>query len=236
MRSNPETQAKLVEATRGVIVAHGFEGCTLERICRAAGFTRGAFYSNFTDKDDLFTLVVRGEYSRVIELLDAVTREWVAGFRPVNRLAGCSEETAVAQLSDALVRTRERLGLDRSFLILHNELLARAAREPDWALQFMELNRDFVVGVGRALELMLAEVNRVPVKRTEAIAQAVIGITMRYTGVAVWRDRLEDAEAEHHRRGTMLELDDILDLVLTLLVASSRPVEEMIPEGSTNGE
>ncbi|MCK7675861.1 TetR/AcrR family transcriptional regulator [Corynebacterium pygosceleis] len=223
MRSNPETRAKLVSATREVIVAHGFEGCTLERICRTAGFTRGAFYSNFADKDALFTLVVRDEYARVIELLDAVTREWVAAFHPGARHTSCSDEVAAEKLTDALLRTRERLGLDRDFLVLHNELLARAAREPEWAMQFMEINRDFVMGVGRALELMLAEVDRVPVKRTEAIAQAVIGITMRYTGVSVWRDRLENVEGEHRRRGTMLELDDILDLLLTLLMASSAP-------------
>ena len=230
VRSNPETRSRLVAATREVIVSHGFEGCTLERICQTAGFTRGAFYSNFTDKDALFTLVVRDEYSRVIELLDAVTREWVAAFHPGARHTWCSDQVAAEKLTDALLRTRERLGLDRDFLVLHNELLARAAREPEWAMQFMEINRDFVVGVGRALELMLAEVDRAPVKRTEAIAQAVIGITMRYTGVSVWRDRLADVEAEHHRRGTMLELDDILDLVLTLLMASSRPANEAVPE------
>ncbi|MCL0246008.1 TetR/AcrR family transcriptional regulator [Corynebacterium sp. CCM 8835] len=226
VRSSPETRSRLAAATREVIASHGFEGCTLERICQTAGFTRGAFYSNFADKDALFTLVVRDEYSRVIELLDAVTREWVAAFHPGARHASCPDEVAAEKLTDALLRTRERLGLDRDFLVLHNELLARAAREPEWAMQFMEINREFVVGVGRALELMLAEVDRVPVKRTEAIAQAVIGITMRYTGVSVWRDRLSEIEAEHHRRGTMLELDDILDLVLTLLMASSRPVTE----------
>ena len=227
MHSRPETEARLITAARKVIVESGFEGCTLERICSAAGFTRGAFYSNFADKEALFTLVVKDEYSRLISLLSTVTDEWIneiLGIEDLSQPQAIPEEQAMAKVGVFLMLTREKIGLDREFLVLHNELLARAAREPQWALQFMEFNRDFVVGVGNAMELMLNHVGRDLIKRPEAVAQAVIGITMRYTGVSVWKDELAEADTSHSPRGTMLELEDIVDLVLTLLQASSRPM------------
>ena len=40
-------------AERGII------GASVEEICEAAGFTRGAFYSNFADKDELVLALLR---------------------------------------------------------------------------------------------------------------------------------------------------------------------------------
>lgn len=43
----------------GVFAERGVIGASVEEICEAAGFTRGAFYSNFTDKDDLVLAMIR---------------------------------------------------------------------------------------------------------------------------------------------------------------------------------
>jgi AcrR family transcriptional regulator len=48
-----ETRARLVEAAAEVFAAHGFEGASIDTITERAGFTRGAFYSNFSDKAEL---------------------------------------------------------------------------------------------------------------------------------------------------------------------------------------
>lgn len=48
-----ETRARLVEAAGEVFAAHGFEGASIDEITERAGYTRGAFYSNFTDKAEL---------------------------------------------------------------------------------------------------------------------------------------------------------------------------------------
>ncbi|AZA14503.1 TetR/AcrR family transcriptional regulator [Corynebacterium choanae] len=228
VHNRAETEARLVDAARRVIIEAGFEGCTLERICSAAGFTRGAFYSNFSDKEALFTMLVVDEYSQIIERVNEVARDWDAnqhdaGAEELLNLAATDD--VQAQMAVYLAEIRQRVGMDRNFLILHNELLARAAREPKWALQFMEINREFVVGIGKILEMMLAEVGRVATKRSETLAQAVIGIAMRYTGVSVWKDHLQDLNPEHEVRGTLLELSDVLEMTVTLLHASSKPLD-----------
>ena len=52
------TRAKLVDAAEKVFLREGFEHASVEQITEAAGFSRGAFYSNFNDKDDLALAVI----------------------------------------------------------------------------------------------------------------------------------------------------------------------------------
>jgi TetR/AcrR family transcriptional repressor of nem operon len=47
----------------------GFDGPSLDSICEKAGYTRGAFYVHFRDRDDLVAAVMESQLNR---LLDAV--------------------------------------------------------------------------------------------------------------------------------------------------------------------
>ncbi|WP_434587748.1 TetR/AcrR family transcriptional regulator [Streptomyces sp. A5-4] len=53
-KRRPQTLARLLDAAREVFAESGFRGAGIEDICRRAGFTRGAFYSNFRTKEELF--------------------------------------------------------------------------------------------------------------------------------------------------------------------------------------
>ncbi len=48
-----QTRERLLEAAHELFVERGFGATSLEEIADAAGYTRGAFYSNFRDKTDL---------------------------------------------------------------------------------------------------------------------------------------------------------------------------------------
>jgi AcrR family transcriptional regulator len=48
------TRRDLIEAARKIFARDGFEMARLEDIAAAAGKTRGAFYANFRDKEDVF--------------------------------------------------------------------------------------------------------------------------------------------------------------------------------------
>jgi len=52
------TRARLLEAAGAVFAERGFQGATVETIAERAGYSRGAFYSNFDSKDDLFLAVL----------------------------------------------------------------------------------------------------------------------------------------------------------------------------------
>jgi AcrR family transcriptional regulator len=48
------TRLSLLEAAARVFAERGLHGATLDEVAAAAGFTKGAVYSNFKSKDDLF--------------------------------------------------------------------------------------------------------------------------------------------------------------------------------------
>lgn len=46
-------------AARTVFAEQSVEGASVEEICEAAGFTRGAFYSNFSDRSELVLAMIQ---------------------------------------------------------------------------------------------------------------------------------------------------------------------------------
>jgi AcrR family transcriptional regulator len=58
------TRADLLTAARRVFMRRGFHGASLEEIAEEAGYTKGAVYSNFADKDALFLAVLEEHYQR----------------------------------------------------------------------------------------------------------------------------------------------------------------------------
>ena len=57
-RAKAETRAALVEAALAEFAERGLDAPSLDAICARAGFTRGAFYVHFRDRDELVTAVV----------------------------------------------------------------------------------------------------------------------------------------------------------------------------------
>ena len=50
-----QTRAALLDAAAELFVERGLQGASVEAIAERAGFTRGAFYSNFATKEEVFT-------------------------------------------------------------------------------------------------------------------------------------------------------------------------------------
>lgn len=57
-RRMERTRSALVASARHVFATRGFEGASLDEIAEAAGYTRGAIYKHFENKEDLFFAVV----------------------------------------------------------------------------------------------------------------------------------------------------------------------------------
>ena len=61
-----DTREKLFEAAARVFEEQGIGGASIEAIAAAAGFTRGAFYSNFTSKDELIIAMLEDHVEQSI--------------------------------------------------------------------------------------------------------------------------------------------------------------------------
>jgi AcrR family transcriptional regulator len=58
------TRADLVETARRAFLARGFNGASLDEIAEAAGYSKGAVYSNFAGKAELFLAVLDAHFER----------------------------------------------------------------------------------------------------------------------------------------------------------------------------
>jgi AcrR family transcriptional regulator len=66
-----ETRTRLLDAAEQVFLRRGLQGSSVDEIAAEAGFTRGAFYSNFKSKDELFVELLHARvYDRYAELAE----------------------------------------------------------------------------------------------------------------------------------------------------------------------
>lgn len=67
-----QTREALLEAALSLIAAEGLEGATIDAIAARAGYTKGAFYANFSSKQELFLVMLDQHFSEEAERLDQV--------------------------------------------------------------------------------------------------------------------------------------------------------------------
>src|SRR5579863_1002649 len=69
------TRQKLIASAARIFARDGFEAARLEDIASAAGYTRGAFYANFADKEELFFALLEAWIGERVAELDALLRK-----------------------------------------------------------------------------------------------------------------------------------------------------------------
>src|SRR4051794_8444450 len=158
-----QTRQALIDAAARVFVARGFVGSSVEAITDEAGYSRGAFYSNFESKEQLFAELLQ---QRVYERYSAMAQEAKAprGERPDMREVG-------RQLA-ALQGAREGRWLFRLWL----ELLAHAGRDERFreiAGAFWRANRK---ASAEAIAAAFAEQGTSPPVAADHLASAMIAL------------------------------------------------------------
>lgn len=67
-----EVRRRLLDAALAVFAEHGFETANLDQVAEAAGLTKGAIYSNFAGKDDLFYAMMAEQVLARVESIRSV--------------------------------------------------------------------------------------------------------------------------------------------------------------------
>ncbi len=127
-RRREATREKLLDAAAQVFAEEGLDAASVEAICERAGFTRGAFYSNFDSKDELF-----------LELAGRVARARVASVR--ERVALLEREGGLRiAATDPLAIVEQVLdvsGDDRLAILLMSEIRIHALRDTQLAAAYL---------------------------------------------------------------------------------------------------
>lgn len=70
-QAKAETREALILAALDEFAAHGLEAPSLDAICARAGYTRGAFYVHFKDRDELIAAVMERVLKRFMDAMIA---------------------------------------------------------------------------------------------------------------------------------------------------------------------
>jgi AcrR family transcriptional regulator len=147
-----KTRDRLIDAAYDVFSEHGLHAASIEMVAEAAGFTRGAFYSNFESKEELFFALAERENGLRLSRLKLAVEAQHHG-APVN-VPDVSEE-AVTEL----VRSMLALQSDdtRWFMVL-GEFRLFAMRDQAVAQRFTARQHEISVELAELITVALASV------------------------------------------------------------------------------
>jgi AcrR family transcriptional regulator len=74
-QSKDQTRLRLLDAAQAIFMKKGFVATSVEDIAEAAGYTRGAFYSNFGSKPELFLELLRRDHEEMQAALESIFEE-----------------------------------------------------------------------------------------------------------------------------------------------------------------
>ena len=199
------TRQRILDAAREEFAERGVIGGSVEDICERAGFTRGAFYSNFTDKDDVLDALVEREHTRLLEHLDATFVEVDREVEEADSL-----EAVLAEMVDRILRS---IPVDRQLSLIQTELEIFAIRRPDHARRFLETNNRFRERIGALIDEAMRRYGRELLVDPSVITDAIVAIADR----SVRRALLAGGDADPDAMAS--------EVLPGLLLALSRPVE-----------
>jgi AcrR family transcriptional regulator len=170
-RRRQQTREYLLRAAAQVFAERGFHEATIDEVASAAGFTKGAVYSNFKNKEDLFLALLE----------DAYAKDTAA----IKETLGASDVPPEARLGDFVQMMRGEMEEMPNLGALYLEFHLYALRNPSARERMNELERADVRAIAEIIgsertqrEIEIDE----PVERTARIIVALFrGISMMRT-------------------------------------------------------
>ncbi|MGP4019031.1 TetR/AcrR family transcriptional regulator [Saccharopolyspora sp. 5N708] len=132
-----KTRERLLDAAFRQFCEHGINGTSIEAITDDAGFTRGAFYSNFGSKEELFFALAERENRLRLESVRERFDDMVAMLGRTGRKP--DPELIEEVLADILAAQPE----NRPWCLLNSEFRLLAMRDPQVAPLFLESSHAF---------------------------------------------------------------------------------------------
>jgi AcrR family transcriptional regulator len=200
-RSRENTRARLVEAAVEVFAQRPFGRVTVDHLVAAAGFTRGAFYSNFSSIEELFHAV----YVHQADLMLREVNYVLDGIGP-----GQLPPEAFQDVFEALHP------YGRTWFPLHQEYTLLAVRDPEARDLFLTNVRDFQERMEELVQRMLALLDREPALPVAQVRDILLALYLHALGT----EQLGTGELGRGGLGTEQLLADV---VPQLLLSLSRP-------------
>jgi AcrR family transcriptional regulator len=158
-----ETREEVLAAASRVFARNGFHATSLDAVAEEAGFSRGAVYYNFADKEELF-----------LELLDRRCAERAGDIREVFGAGGDGIASTTEQAQLAAREALDAMTGDPEWRALYLEFLAHAARDRSFRRRFARRTND-----------MRAALEEVVVARAALVDEHALGMSPQELAVVI---------------------------------------------------
>jgi AcrR family transcriptional regulator len=159
--SRLETRTRLLDSAAQLFARGGYEGASIDLIAENAGYSKGAFYSNFDSKEAIF-----------LELLDIHKR------REIESLAQLFARDVSGPELVSLIRTAqsERTS-DFDFGLLSAEFQLQACRDKTFAKTYGKLHRTHIDTMAGLVTKLFAKLDRIPPTDPKNLADIIMALT-----------------------------------------------------------
>src|SRR6476620_1122742 len=124
-----QTRDDLIAAADRLFIEGGFHATSLDQIAAAAGYTKGAVYSNFTSKEDLFFAVYERRVERLIPEVEQALID--------------APGTAEGLMSVVSAHARRREANDDGWLAVFLEFWTHVLRHPEHRDRFAAIHNRY---------------------------------------------------------------------------------------------
>lgn len=200
-RNRSNTRARLIDAADRLFIERRTMAVPIDDVCAAAGFSRGAYYSNFSSVEDLFFALYE---RRTDELL-----ERIAAASP--RVDGSDDDAADARprgLEDVVSSLLETIPAEVEWYALRASFAMRSQNDPALAATLHDHGERFRSGVMPFIEAAVRAAGREPVGDPEETTRVIIAA---HVGAVLQSPLVDDPERLRH------------DTVLAALTGATRP-------------
>jgi AcrR family transcriptional regulator len=159
------TRAALLDSAARVFARRGYAAATVEEITESAGFSRGAFYSNFDDKEELFLALLE---KRGAEQMAEIAQAFQEGDTAEERL------TSGGRFIDSMVVA------NTEWCRLYMEFWSAAVRNRKFRRRFAEQYRIWRNAIAEMIEVGARDLNVTLDASPHELASAVIALSEGY--------------------------------------------------------
>lgn len=169
-RRKENTRQRLVRASLGVFVDKGIDGATIDDLVSAAGYTRGAFYSNFSTKLEVFGELFADVTDQVIAIITASVGEML------EEIAAAPGDAAALDDAGMMLRVFEAIRPHgRQWYLLYSEAVAYSLRNETAREQLTEQRTRLREVIAAILESGMRAKGEHSVIAVSDLAQMLVG-------------------------------------------------------------
>ena len=158
--SRERTRERLLEAARVAVARNGYDGTSVADIAEAAGYSKGAFFSNFESKEAL--------------LLELLRRHKEQDIAALGRILGGADRGKDA--ASALDRYLKDLSGDAGWARLDIELQLHAARNPAFAADYDALQSRTRSGLAHLIAAEFKKAGKRPPAPPDDVADLFVAL------------------------------------------------------------